>query len=69
MKTSLKNQYAQANQVLIAIVSAVLGYNIYQAMMHPENSHLILSIALVALTYVMIQKFGYKTTPEKGQQD
>lgn len=69
MKASLKNQYAQANQILIGIVSAVLGYNIYLAIAHPESSHLTLSIILVALTYGMVEKYGYKTTKEKSQQD
>lgn len=67
MKTSLKNQYASANNALIAIVSSVLGYNIYQAISHPERSHLILSIILVFLTYFMVQKYGYKTTAEKKE--
>lgn len=65
MKTSLKNQYAQVNQILIGVVSAVLGYNIYQTMVHPENSHLILSIILVVMTYIMVEKYGYKPTKEK----
>jgi len=61
MKTSLKNQYAQANQVLIGIVSAVFGYNLYQAIVHPERSHLILSIILLGITYYMCKEYGYKT--------
>ncbi|KFE99387.1 hypothetical protein IX39_01565 [Chryseobacterium formosense] len=63
MKTFLKNQYAYVNQVLIAVVSAVLGYNLYQEIVHPENSRLTISIILVVLTYILVEKYGYK--PEK----
>ncbi|KPH11770.1 hypothetical protein [Chryseobacterium sp. ERMR1:04] len=65
MKTSLKNQYAQTNQILIGIVSAVLGYNLYQAIVHPERSHLILSIILLGITCYMCKEYGYKTAKEK----
>ncbi|WP_326981508.1 hypothetical protein VUJ46_14820 [Chryseobacterium sp. MYb264] len=65
MKTTLKNQYAFANQILIAVVSAVFGYNLYQAIVHPENSHLILSFVLVALTYIAVEKYGPKIDKEK----
>lgn len=65
MKTSLKNQYAQANQILIGIVSAVLGYNLYQAIAHPERSHLILSIILLGIACYMCKEYGYKTAKEK----
>lgn len=64
MNTSLKNQYAFANNVLIAVVSSTLGYNIYQVIVHPERSHLALSLILVLLTYFMVQKYGYKTIKE-----
>lgn len=64
MKTTLKNQYAFANQVLIAVVSAVFGYNLYQAIVHPENSHLTLSIILVAMTYIVVKKYGTKKSKE-----
>ncbi|MDF2833100.1 hypothetical protein [Chryseobacterium indoltheticum] len=66
MKTTLKNQYAYVNQILIAIVSATLGYNLYQEIVHSENSRLTLSIILVVLTYIMVEKYGYK--PEKEIQ-
>ncbi|WP_312075015.1 hypothetical protein [Chryseobacterium sp.] len=66
MKTSLKNQYAYANQVLIAVVSTVLGYSLYQEIVHPENSRLTLSIILVVLTYIVVEKYGYK--PEKKSE-
>jgi hypothetical protein len=68
MKTSLKNQYTVTSQVLIAIVSAVLGCNIYQAIVHPEKSHLILSIILVMMTYNMVEKYGHKMTQQGGQE-
>ncbi|MDN3695536.1 hypothetical protein QWZ06_26560 [Chryseobacterium tructae] len=62
MKTSTtNNQYVFANNVLIFIVSLLLGYNIYQEIYHPEKSELFISIILVALTSVMVQKYGTKT--------
>ena len=62
MKTSTpNNQYAEANNVLIIIVSMLLGYNIYQEIYHPEKSNLLLCIALVALTSIMVKKYGTKT--------
>lgn len=62
MKTSTSNnQYAEANNVLIIIVSMLLGYNIYQENYHPEKSDLLLCIALVILTSVMVKKYGTKT--------
>ncbi len=39
MKTTLKDQYAQTNQILIFVVSFVFGYNLYQAIVNPEKSH------------------------------
>ncbi|MFC7348594.1 hypothetical protein ACFQO9_17900 [Chryseobacterium zhengzhouense] len=63
MKTSLKNQYTYVNQLLIVVVSAVLGYNLYQEIAHPENSRLTLSIILVVLTYIVVEKYSHK--PEK----
>jgi uncharacterized membrane protein YwzB len=67
MKTTLKNQYAQTNQVLIFLVSIVFGYNVYQAIVHPEKSHLILSFILLAITYYMCKEYGYKTKKEKEE--
>lgn len=64
MKTTLKNQYIITNQILIAVVSAVFGYNLYQAIVNPEKSHLILSIILLGITYFVCRKYGYKTTKE-----
>lgn len=61
MKTSTSNQYASANNILIFIVSMLLGYNIYQEIYHPEKSQLLLCVILVALTSVMVQKYGTKT--------
>ncbi len=61
MKSSTSNQYASANNILIFIVSMLLGYNIYQEIYHPEKSQLLLCIILVALTSVMVQKYGTKT--------
>lgn len=61
MKTSTsKNQYAFANNILIALVSAVFGYNLYQAIVHPENANIAISLILVVLTSVMVRKYGYK---------
>jgi hypothetical protein len=67
MKTSLKNQYIIANQVLIAIVSAVFGYNLYQAIVHPEKSHLILSIILLGITCYLCKEYGHKTEKKKDE--
>lgn len=65
MKTSTSNQYASANSVLIFIVSILLGYNIYQAIYHPEKSDLLICVILVSLTSVMVQKYGNKTDEKK----
>jgi positive regulator of sigma E activity len=65
MKTTLKNQYTITNQILLAIVSSIFGYNLYQAIVHPEKSHLILSIILLVFTYIMIEKYGTKTEQKK----
>ncbi|HCN49566.1 MAG TPA: hypothetical protein DIT10_10815 [Chryseobacterium sp.] len=59
MKTSTThNQYVFANNVLIFIVSMLLGYNIYQEIYHPEKSHLFLCAILVALTSAAARKYG-----------
>lgn len=59
MKTSTNNnQYVFANNVLILIVSVLLGYNIYQEIYHPEKSHLFLCAILVALTSAAVRKYG-----------
>lgn len=65
MKTTTRNQYAYVNNILIAIVSAVFGYNFYQAIVHPENSNIAISLILVVLTSVMVRKYGYKPVKEK----
>ncbi|WP_313003156.1 hypothetical protein [Chryseobacterium gleum] len=65
MKTSSKNQYAYANNILITLVSAVFGYNLYQAIVHPEKSNIILALMLVILTSVMVRKYGHQPTNEK----
>ncbi|WP_312286969.1 hypothetical protein [Chryseobacterium gleum] len=65
MKTSSKNQYAYANNILITFVSAVFGYNVYQAIVHPEKSNIILALMLVILTSVMVRKYGHQPTNEK----
>lgn len=54
--SSSNNQYAFANNILIALVSAVFGYNFYQAIVHPEKSNIAISLILVVLTSVMIRK-------------
>ncbi|MCS4304585.1 MULTISPECIES: hypothetical protein [unclassified Chryseobacterium] len=58
MKTTTHNQYASANTVLIFVVSMLLGYNIYQAIYHPEKSDLFICLILAALTSVMVQQYG-----------
>ena len=67
MKTALKNQYIIVNQILIACVSAIFGYNLYQAIVHPEKSHLTMSIILLAFTYYACKKYGYKIEKEKDE--
>ncbi|MBV8327057.1 hypothetical protein [Chryseobacterium sp.] len=67
MKTSVKNQYAFANNILIALVSAVFGYNLYQAIVHPDKSHIALSLILVVLTSIMIRKYGNQKMKEKEE--
>ncbi|WP_160138213.1 hypothetical protein [Chryseobacterium sp. c4a] len=62
MKTSNSyKQYKAANSILLFIVSIFFGYNLYQEIYHPEKSQLLLCAILVALTSVMIQKYGIKT--------
>ncbi|MDF2551795.1 MAG: hypothetical protein K0R36_3044 [Chryseobacterium sp.] len=69
MKTTLKNQYAQTNQILIFLVSFVFGYNVYNAIVHPEKSHLFLSFILLAITIYTCKKYGYKTKHEKEENN
>lgn len=65
MKTTSKNQYALVNQILIAVVGAVFGYNVYQLIVHPESSNIGTSLLLVIITSIMVRKYGYKTVKEK----
>ncbi|MFS4431750.1 hypothetical protein [Chryseobacterium sp. S90] len=65
MKTTTRNQYAYVNNILIAIVSAVFGYNFYQLIVHPENSNIAISLILVVITSIMVRKYGYKPIKEK----
>ncbi len=65
MKTTTRNQYAYVNNILIAIVSAVFGYNFYQLMVHPEKSNIAISLILVVITSIMVRKYGYKPIKEK----
>ncbi|AZA78620.1 hypothetical protein EG347_14430 [Chryseobacterium sp. G0186] len=68
MKTSTSNnQYAAANNILIFVVSMLLGYNIYQEIYHPEKSDLLLCVILLALTSVMVQKYGTKMVQKDKQ--
>ncbi|WP_223598202.1 hypothetical protein [Chryseobacterium sp. GVT01B] len=60
MKTTIKNQYASANNALIFFVSMLVGYNIYQEIFHPEKADIILRVIMVALTAVTIQKYNKK---------
>ncbi|KAA0129875.1 hypothetical protein FY557_03965 [Chryseobacterium sp. SN22] len=63
MKTILENNYSFAQQLIIAIVSTFFGYQLYQEIVSPEKSQLTLSIMLVVITYVLINKYGAQ--PEK----
>ncbi|RXM50802.1 MULTISPECIES: hypothetical protein [unclassified Chryseobacterium] len=65
MKTTTRNQYAFANSILIALVSAIFGYNLYQAIVHPDKSNIAISLILVVLTSVMVRKYGYKQVKDK----
>ncbi|SDI66634.1 hypothetical protein [Chryseobacterium jejuense] len=65
MKTTTKNQYAYANNILIALVSAIFGYNLYQTIVHPAESNIGLSLILVVLTSIMVRKYGYKQVKDK----
>lgn len=65
MKTTSKNQYAFANQILISVVGAVFGYNLYRLIVHPEASNIGVSLILVVTTSIMVRKYGYKPTKEK----
>lgn len=67
MKTSTRNQYAYANNILIALVSAVFGYNLYQAIVHPDQSNIAISLILVVLTSVMVRKYGYKPVKDNPE--
>ncbi|MDR6371486.1 hypothetical protein J2795_002727 [Chryseobacterium bernardetii] len=68
MKTSAKNQYAYVNNILITVVSAIFGYNFYQAIVHPEKSNIAISLILVVLTSVMVRKYGNKPVKEKKKE-
>lgn len=65
MKTSAKNQYAYVNNILITVVSAIFGYNFYQAIVHPEKSNIAISLILVVLISVMVRKYGHQPVKEK----
>ncbi|KFF22468.1 hypothetical protein [Chryseobacterium sp. JM1] len=65
MKTTSKNQYAFVNLLLIPIVSAVFGYNLYQMIVHTEASNIAATLILAVITSVMVRKYGYKPTKEK----
>lgn len=65
MKTTTRNQYVFANNILIALVSAVFGYNLYHAIVHPAQSNIAISLILVVLTSIMVRKYGYKQVKEK----
>lgn len=67
--SSSNNQYAFANNILIALVSAVFGYNFYQAIVHPEKSNIAISLILVVLTSVMIRKYGYNKPKDQSKNN
>jgi hypothetical protein len=61
MKTSTThNQYVFANNVLIFIVSMLLGYNIYQEIYHPKNQ--IFSSVYISGSYF---SYGKENTESK----
>lgn len=63
MKAILENNYSFVSQLIITIVSTFFGYHLYQEIVSPEKSQLTLSIMLVVLTYILIEK--YKTSFKK----
>lgn len=65
MKTTSKNQYAFVNLILIPIVSAFLGYNLYQVIVHPEPSNMAATLILAVITSVMVRKYGNKSVREE----
>ncbi|MGC5744977.1 hypothetical protein [Chryseobacterium sp. NFX27] len=65
MKTTSKNQYAFVNLLLIPVVGAVLGYNLYQMIVHAETSNIAATIILAVITAVMVRKYGYRPVKEK----
>lgn len=69
MKTTTRNQYAYANSILIVLVSAVFGYNLYQLIVHPAKSNIALSLILVVLTSIMVRKYGYKQVRDKKENN
>jgi Na+-translocating ferredoxin:NAD+ oxidoreductase RnfA subunit len=69
MKTTTRNQYAYANNILIALVSAIFGYNLYQVIVHPAESNIGLSLILVVLTSIMVRKYGYKQVKDKDKEN
>lgn len=67
MKTTSKNRYAFANLLLIPVVSAIFGYNLYQMIVHTEASNIAATLIFAVITSVMVRKYGYK--PAKEKQD
>ncbi|WP_223608400.1 hypothetical protein [Chryseobacterium sp. OSA05B] len=65
MKTTSKNQYAFVNLLLIPVVSAVFGYNLYQMIVHTEASNIAATLILAVITSAMVRKYGYKPNQEK----
>ncbi|WP_415324805.1 hypothetical protein [Chryseobacterium sp. MMS23-Vi53] len=66
MKTTLRKLYAFTNQILMAVVAAIFGYNLCLAISQPEKANLTISIILLALTYYACKKYGYKIDSEKA---
>lgn len=65
MKTTSKIQYAFANFILIPVVSAVFGYNLYQVIAHQEMSNVAATLLLAVFTSVLVRKYGSKPVNEK----
>jgi len=65
MKTTSKNQYAFVNLLLIPVVGAVFGYNLYQMIVHAETSNIAATLILAVITFVMVRKYGYRPVKEK----
>ncbi|MEI3788646.1 MULTISPECIES: hypothetical protein [unclassified Chryseobacterium] len=65
MKTTSKIQYAFVNQILIAVVGAVFGFNLYQAIVHQETTSIALTLIFAVVTSVMVHRYNNTAGKEK----